>query len=188
VDDTANINNAISNCPVGQVVSLTMGTFTINEGNYVALNKGITLRGAGAASTILQRTNGAQLGSVNPGSNPTPMILAGPQRYNNTTNLTTVTSDAGQGANSVQVASAAGFSVGQVVLLDEASGAGWQPDVIWTSRQIWASPDYRVVWQKHNPYYQGVDDFDASSYPSQSGSAGCWFSNCDRPTNEIHQI
>ena len=54
--------------------------------------------------------------------------------------------------------------------------------------QIWASPDYRVVWQKHNPAYRGVDDFDAGQYPYTAASAGCWFSNCDRPTNEMHQI
>ena len=73
-------------------------------------------------------------------------------------------------------------------MLDEASGAGWQPDAIWPTMQIWAAQDYRVAWQKHNPYYQYVDDFDASTYPYTAGSAGCWFSNCDRPTNEIKQI
>ena len=99
-----------------------------------------------------------------------------------------MTADAAAGSNSVRVASAAGFSVGQIVLLDEASGAGWQKDVIWPNRRIWASPDYRVVWQKHDPYYQYVDDFDASTYPYTPRSAGCWFSNCDRPTNEMHQI
>src|SRR6266699_1849654 len=52
-DDTATINNAINACPVGQVVSLAAGTFTIATGNYVLLNKGVTLRGAGAGSTIL---------------------------------------------------------------------------------------------------------------------------------------
>jgi hypothetical protein len=187
-DDTANIQNAVNNCPLGQVVSLLPGPFTIAEGNYVLLNKGITLRGAGAGVTTLQRANGARLGSDAPGSNPSPIIIAGPQRYNNNDISTALTVDAVQGTNSVQVASTAGFSVGQIVLLDEASGAGWQPDVIWSDMQIWAAPDYRVVWQKHNPYYQYVDDFDASTYPYTSGSAGCWFSKCDRPTNEIKQI
>jgi hypothetical protein len=190
-DDTADVQNAVNNCPLGQVVSLAAGTFTIAEGKYVFLNKGITLRGAGGGVTILQRTNGAQLGSYFPGSNPSPMILAGPMEYNNNETATTLTADAVQGTNSVQVASAAGFSVGQIVLLDEASGAGWQPDRIWANNgypQIWASPDYRVVWQKHNPYYQYVDDFNASTYPYTPGSAGCWFSNCDRPTNEMKQI
>jgi hypothetical protein len=187
-DDTPNIQNAVNNCPLGQVVSLSAGTFTIAEGNYVLLNKGVSLRGAGAGVTILQRTNGAKLGSVSPGANASPIILAGPQRWNNNTNSTTLTADAVQGTKSVQVANTAGFSVGQIVLLDEASGAGWQPDVLWSNMQIWAAPDYRVVWQKHNPAYQYVDDFDAGSYPYTSGSAGCWFSNCDRPTNEIKQI
>jgi hypothetical protein len=152
-DDTANIQNAVNNCPLGQVVSLLPGIFTIAEGNYVLLNKGITLRGAGAGVTTLQRTNGARLGSDVPGSNPSPIIIAGPQRYNNNDTSTALTADAVQGTNSVQVASTQGFSVGQIVLLDEASGAGWQPDAIWSNMQIWAAPDYRVVWQKHNPYY-----------------------------------
>ncbi len=188
-DDTTNIQNAIAACPLGQVVQLGAGAFTIVEGNYVLLNKGITLRGAGPGSTILQRTNGATLNSYTPGSKPSPMIIVGPRRWGTTAGATTtLTADAAAGSNSLDVVSTAGFSVGQVVLLDEASGAGWQPDVIWTNRQIWASPDYRVVWQKHNPYYQYVDDLDASTYPYTSGSAGCWFSNCDRPTNEMHQI
>jgi hypothetical protein len=188
-DDTKNIQNAIAACPLGQVVQLGAGAFTIAEGNYVLVNKGITLRGAGPGGTILQRANGAKLNSYNPGSNPSPMIIVGPQRWGTTAGVTTtVRADATAGSSSVDVASAAGFSVGQIVLIDEASGAGWQPDAIWTSRQIWASPDYRVVWQKHNPTYQYVDDFDAGTYPYTAGSAGCWFSNCDRPTNEMHQI
>ena len=188
-DDTTNIQNAVAACPLGQVVQLGAGTFTIAEGNYVLLNKGITLRGAGPGFTILQRTNGAKLNSYVPGSNPSPMIIVGPQRWNITAGTTTtLTTDAAAGSSSIDVASTLGFSVGQIVLLDEASGASWQPDVLWTNRQIWASRDYRVVWQKHNPYYQYIDDFDASQYPYQVGTAGCWFSKCDRPTNEMHQI
>jgi hypothetical protein len=190
-DDTTNIQNAIEACPLGQVVSLTAGTFTIAEGNYVQLDRGVTLRGAGAGSTVLTRTGGATLNSFNPGNNPTPMILAGPVRYNNPQTGVTLTADAAQGATSIQVASTTGFSVGQIVLLDEASGAGWQPDRIWAGNgypKIWASPDYRVVWQKHNPNYTYVDDFGPNEYPYQAGTAGCWFSNCDRPTNEIKQI
>jgi hypothetical protein len=194
-DDAANINNAISACPLGQVVSLSAGTFTINEGSYVALNKGVTVRGAGAGSTILQRTNGAKLDSYIPGSNPTPIILVGTQRYNNGPSTGTALSvDAAQGANSVQVANPAGFAVGQIVLLDEASGASWQPERIsaWANigyTQVWAATDYRVVWTKHNPVYQYVDDFGSTDYPYNSGGPGCWYSNnCDRPTSEIHQV
>jgi hypothetical protein len=185
-DDTTHIQNAINSCPAGQAVSLGAGTFTIAEGNFVLLNKGITLRGAGPGITTLQRTNGAKVGSYQPGSKPSPMIIVGPQRWNNNITSTTLTADAAAGTKSVAVANPSGFSVGQIVLLDEASGAGWRTDPQ-ERGQIWASPDFRVVWQKHNPA-QSYDDFDANTYPYMSGSAGCWFSNCDRPTNEIKQI
>ena len=46
-DDTARIQAAINVCPVGQVVQLSAGTFLINDGHYLRVNKGITLRGAG---------------------------------------------------------------------------------------------------------------------------------------------
>lgn len=185
-DDTISIQNAINKCPLNQVVSLSAGIFTIAEGQFLLINKGITLRGAGPGVTTLQRTNGATLGKYQPGSKPSPMIIVGPMRWGNNTTSTTLTGDATAGTNTVRVASTAGFSVGQIVLLDEASGAGWQPDVEGLG-QIWASPDYRVVWQKHNPS-QSWDDFNSTGYPYQSGSAGCWFSNCDRPTSEIKQI
>jgi hypothetical protein len=185
-DDTTDIQNAINSCPVGEVVTLAAGTFTIAEGNYVLVNKGITLRGAGPGITTLQRTDGATLGSDSPGSNPSPIIIVGPQEYNNNQIATALTADVAGGANSVQVTSTSGFSVGQIVYLDEASGAAWQTDPEGYG-QIWASPDFRVVWIKHNPS-QSFDDFTASQYPYQSGTAGCWFSNCDRPTDEIKRI
>ena len=188
-DDTRDIQNAIEACPPGQVVALSAGAFTIGEGHFVQLNRGVTLRGAGPGLTTLERTNGAKLNSYVPGAKPSPIIVVGRGRwFDGFKTTTTLTADAAAGSRSVQAASAAGFSVGQIVLLDEASGAGWQKDVIWPDRRIWASPDYRVVWQKHDPYYQYVDDFDASTYPYTPRSAGCWFSNCDRPTNEMHQI
>jgi hypothetical protein len=186
LDDTASINQAIAMCPVGQVVSLQAGTFTIAEGNTVAIDRGITLRGVGQGKTILTRTGGATLGSYIPGSHPSSIVSLGSD-YNDT-QAVNFTADGAAGAASVQVASTAGMAVGDIVRVDEASGAGWQPDVVWTNRQIWASPDYRVVWQKHNPYYQYVDDFAAGVSPAQPGTAGCWFSNCDRPTNEFHRI
>ena len=186
-DDTAAIQSAIESCPDGEVVSCRRGRFTIAEGNLVLIHKAITLRGAGPGVTVLTRKGGAKLGSDQPGKNPSPMIILGPQRYNNFTTATLLTADVKRGGTSGQVVNAQGFSVGQVVLLDEASGAGWQPDVEGLG-QIWASPDYRVVWQKHNPAQEYIDDFAADEYPYQSGTAGCWFSNCDRPTAEMHRI
>jgi len=187
-DDSDAIQAAIDRCSPGEVVRLGAGTFTIKEGKYILLNRSITLRGAGPGSTILKREHGAKPGSYFPGADPSPMIIVGPQRYNNNSSSTALTTSVAAGAYAVHVASVAGFSEGQIVLLDEASGAGWQPDVVWPDRQIWASSDYRVVWQKHMPFYKYVDDFGADLYPYTPGGAGCWFSNCDRPTNEMHRI
>ncbi len=187
IDDTTRIQKAINSCPAGQVVSLATGTFTIAEGSFVQVNKGITLRGAGAGLTILTRTGGASLGSYIPGKNPSPMIIVGPQRYNNITSSTALTADLAKGKKTIQVASTTGFAVNQIVLVDEASGANWQPDAQGLGK-IWASPDYRVVWQKHQPAQPDFDDFAASEFPNQPGTAGCWFSNCDRPTAELHRI
>jgi hypothetical protein len=178
-DDTGNINAAISNCAAGQVVSLAAGTFTINEGSIIQLNKAITLRGAGPTATFLTRTNGATLGSYFPGSNQSELIrISGSAASGSTAALT---ADAAQGSNSVQVSSAAGYSVGEIVLLDEASGSGWQTDrVNPNNEKVWASPDYRVVWNIHNPG-MGGDDGAPSIYS--------YFQiHTDHPTNEMHQI
>ena len=111
---------------------------------------------------------------------------------------TTLTVDAAQGQTTVQVTSTASFSVGQWVLIDEASGAGWIADPMnaWTKAgQIWAASDWlsssgspatgRVMWAKSQN--GGGWDF-GSSYPYQAGSVGCWFSFCDRVTAELHKI
>jgi hypothetical protein len=194
-DDTNAINAAIGNCPAGQVVSLGAGTFTIGEGNLILLNKGITLRGQGAGKTTLQRTGGAVFGSGNPGSNPTPIIYVSPAgRYTTSYGAgTALTADALQGQKSIQVANTTGFAVGHYALIDELSGAAWQPDpnVNDTGLQVWASPPddstcskcYRVTYSCHNPQ-TGYDHCGQGYTPS----GGCWFSNCDRPTNEIKKI
>ncbi len=192
-DDTALIQAAIRTCPPGQVVQLAAGTFIINSGNFVLINKGITLRGAGPGQTTLAKTNGAKPFQEAVSPHPSPLIIVGPSRWPATADSsgvagsTNLTADAVKGENIVKVASTAGFSPGQVVLLDEASGAGWQPDPQGRG-QIWASPDFRVVWQKHNPLVPYVDDFAADAFPTTPGTAGQWFSRLDRPTAELKQI
>jgi hypothetical protein len=69
---------------VRRVISATNpGTFTVAERNFVLINNSITLRGSGPGTTILTRTGGATLGTYIPGANPFPMIILGPQAYNN---------------------------------------------------------------------------------------------------------
>jgi hypothetical protein len=54
-----------------------------------------------------------------PGSGPSPMIIVGPQRWNNHETSTILTADGIQGTKSVQVTSTAGFSVaGNTVIFD----------------------------------------------------------------------
>lgn len=191
-DDTAQIQAAIDRCPVGQVVQLAAGTFIINS-DHLLINRGITLRGAGPNQTILAKTNGAKPFQEDPGANPSPLIIVGPSRYSSTSDpngvagSTNLTADAVAGAYTVTVERASGFSAGQIVLLDEASGAGWQTDPQGRG-QIWASPDWRVVWRKHNPPIAYVDDFEADEYPATPGAAGSWFSRPDRPTAEVKQV
>jgi hypothetical protein len=188
LDDTAQIQAAINTCPAGQVVQLAAGTFIINSGNFLLINKGITLRGAGPGQTTLTKTNGAKPFQEAVSAKPSPLIIVGPSRYNNgVVGSTDLTADAVKGAYVVTVASAARFAPGQIVLLDEASGAGWQIDPQGRG-QIWASSDWRVVWQKHNPVVQYVDDFAADAFPTTPGTAGSWFSRLDRPTAEVKQI
>jgi hypothetical protein len=181
-DAAAGIQAAIDACPAGQVVQLSAGTFTINGGRFLLISKGITLRGAGPGQTTLQKTDGAKPGQEATGANPSPLIIVGPARWGNNPHgvngSTNLTADAEKGATSITVTSTAGFSAGQNVLLDELSGAIWQADPAGRG-QIWASPDWRVVWQRHNPS-QGTDD----PWPS----ANAWFSRADRPTNEVKQI
>ncbi len=111
---------------------------------------------------------------------------------------TSLATDASQGQATVQVTSTTGFSVGQWVLIDEASGAGWVADPLdqWTGYgSVWAAPDWlnpsgspatgRVLWSKSQN--GGGWDFGTDS-PADANSVGCWFSYCDRPTAELHAI
>jgi hypothetical protein len=194
-DDSARIQSAIDNCSVDQVVMLNPGTFVVN--NYLLVWKGLTLRGSGAGLTSLTKTNGARprtsrvdaasngiLVPVDPGSytyDAQPIIVVGPCRWPDPDNSTSqnLTADGTQGAMSVSVADASGFAAGQFVLLDELSGASWQPTPTGfpDGAQVWQGD--RVAWNIHKPPQPGDDPVpDALS----------WFSRYDRPTNEIKEV
>ena len=49
-DHLTNIQNAINNCPAGEVVQLGAGTFTISMSEYINLSRSITLRGSGTCT------------------------------------------------------------------------------------------------------------------------------------------
>jgi hypothetical protein len=177
------IQSALDACPEGQVVQLSAGTFLVN--NFVNITKGITLRGAGAGVTFVKKTNGAKLLQEAP-PDAQPFVVIGPNRWpapdSSSQNLS---ADGVKGTNSVTVASGSGFKAGQFVLLDELSGAQWMTDPLGRG-QIWAAPDWRVVWQLHNPA-QSTDDPLSATTPT-SGDAASWFSRQDRPTAEMKEI
>jgi Pectate lyase superfamily protein len=183
-DASAGIQAAIDACPPGQVVQLSAGTFTI-DGPFLIITKGITLRGAGAGRTILQRTNGAKPGT--PIAQVTdPIVIVGPNRFPRPDNTTSqdLTADAPKGASSVTVADASAFGVGEIVLLDEdnyftGSFVGLpNRNGAPTTVQIWETD--RAVWQQHNPTDPFVDD----PFPA----ALSWFSRSGRPVSEIKEV
>src|SRR3954451_7840391 len=180
------IQAAIDACPVGEAVQLAAGTFTVN--NFLLINKDITLRGTvdpvtNAPLTVLQKTNGATLGSYTAPDHQ-PIIIVGPGRYNNQTSTSTnLTSDAVAGTYSITLASTAGLSPGEFVLLDEDdyTNASFIPlpdrNGSPTSAKILASD--RVVFQDHSPSDPGDDPFPDSL---------TWFSRMGRPLNELKEI
>jgi hypothetical protein len=107
LDDTPQIQGAINACPIGQVVQLAAGTFNINSGP-IRVNKGITLRGTGPTQTTLLAPDGTNQA----------LVVIGQQwpAHGGSTNFT---SDGAKGTNSVTVASTAGLTVGQIVLIDK---------------------------------------------------------------------
>ena len=179
---SAAIQSAVDACPAGQVVMLSAGTFLVN--NLILINKGITLRGAGAGATVLQKTNGAVPYSYIV-KDAQPIVIIGPNRWPKTVDSTSVNllADGAAGATSVRVKDAGGFAAGQIVLVDEDNytTGGWigLPDRRGapTNVQIWASD--RAVFQRHNPP-DPVDD----PFPDSLS----WFSRPGRPINEVKEI
>ncbi len=107
-DATAAIQAAIDACPIGEVVQLSAGDFSVNGEFPITVNRGVVLRGAGPTATRLRKTT----------SNEIPLIVIG-QRWMEEASSVNLTANAAKGATSVQVASSSGFGVGQLVTLDE---------------------------------------------------------------------
>jgi hypothetical protein len=169
-DATSTIQAAVDACPAGQVVQLSAGTFTITRGNYVLLNKGITLRGAGPGQTTLQKTERSEAG-LRRRLAPTPRRChrrAGPlgqqQRAVHQPDC-----GRGQGAELDHGGQRLRVQPGQIVLLDELSGASWQPDPAGEGR---SGPPPTSGWSTSAQPLTGTDD----PFPDAAG----WFSRQDR--------
>src|SRR5262249_20702374 len=164
-NDSAAIQAKLDSRPSGQVVMLNPGTFIVN--NYLLIHSAITLRGSGAGTTILRKTNGArartsQFQPIDPASyayDAQPIVIVGPQRWPNHDSSQNLTVDGQQGSLSVTIANASGYAAGQFVLLDETSGASWQPvppGFGGTNVKVWQGD--RVAWNMHLPTQPGDDN------------------------------
>ena len=106
-DSTSGIQSALNNCPSGQVVSLSTGTFLVNGQLNIPSN--VTLRGQGANLTILNAKgtsgNVVNLGTGGPnlGSLPSVSIAGG----------------TAAGSTSITLISTSGLSVGEHLLINE---------------------------------------------------------------------
>ncbi|MFC5323381.1 right-handed parallel beta-helix repeat-containing protein [Bradyrhizobium oligotrophicum] len=210
-DDTSAIQAALSSAPVGQVVMLGSGTFIVNE--PLLINRPVTLRGAGAGTTRLLKSNGARartpaviagtsgiLTPVDPSSyryDPKPVIIVGPSRWNNGPDSSASQNllvDGAQGATTIRLTNTAGLRAGDVVLLDEASGASWQatPAGFPGAAKVWQGD--RVAWNMHDPVQPGDDNGGANAEGPYDQTPGVlpksmtWFARPDRATAEIKEI
>jgi hypothetical protein len=105
-DATAGIQAALDACPVGQVVVLSAGNFSIRSG--LRINKGIVLRGQGPTQTKINIPVGTSDNLVMIGT-----------RWFKFTQSTNLASDVAKGSQSVVLTSNPGLSVGEIVVVDQ---------------------------------------------------------------------
>ncbi len=179
---SAAIQQAVNACPPGQTVRLSAGTFLMND--FVQINKGITLRGAGPSETRLVKTNGARAGTYLV-DDAEPILIVGPARWPKPDPDTSVdlAADAAPGAMSITVKGGGRFERGQFVLLDQDdfNAGAWLPLPRRLSSderaRIWASD--LVVFNRHDPA-----EWSDGKFPDSLE----WFSRANRPVNEIKEI
>jgi hypothetical protein len=171
-DDGAPISAAIAACPDNQVVMLNPGTYSIQNA-IVWQKNNVVLRGSGGpgvnptAQTRLMADSSLYGPVVNIGMNLFPHPLG------TSANLTT---DAMQGTNSATVSSAAGFNVGDLVLidmvLDPADDTG-----AWIVNAPAGGTGLVYPYAEYNP----------ASSPQGDPSRG-WFNRTNRPVAQIVEI
>jgi hypothetical protein len=103
------IQNAINNCPAGQVVYVPAGIYRID--NRILIHRSITLRGAGPATVFRVFTGN-------------PILMQGrmpwPLPRNNPYYVTSITGGAMQGSASLTLANAASVATGNMIMVEDA--------------------------------------------------------------------
>lgn len=115
-DDTAAIQIAINNCPVEQVVKLNAGTFSIKS--PIILKSKTTLRGAGMGITKIQGIAGY-----------TSKYLIQTSENKNWGASIDLTSGTSKGSATISTATAHGWKVGDIILVDQINDPSGNPPV-----------------------------------------------------------
>lgn len=122
----AGFNAAVVNCPAGQMIRLTNGTFTV-DARWLILRDNIRIEGGGPTNTILNVTGASSSGIIEVGGN----VSFPPTRVRNWT------AGYANGVTTITVASAANIDVGDVLILTQTSpgtrdinGAGDEGDCV----------------------------------------------------------
>ena len=222
MDDSVQINNAVASCAAGTVINLSAGTFllTANPGsgysnNFILINKGLILRGAGAGVTFISKPQNDTPISPDSGSaspiDVWPSISIGPSVFGgsdgdpncngltayNASFMQLLTADTVIGSTTAVVQNGSIFSAGQFVIMDETSGAIMRPDLIGLSTSVLVSDNYLVQWDQHNPSVitddgiaYGLTPGTTNNYAGNGSGTdeACWYCRQDRPQNEIKEI
>ena len=157
-DDTTNLQNAINACGTDQVLVLGAGTFTLSSG-AVSIGRRMVVRGQGAGSTILHRTNGAIMGTL---ISPTVPIFRMGGGFNISATYA-LASDAAHGSYTVTTSSPpTGVVVGSLINVDQLANGSAMPSPDWltsggVANQVWAATDYGWMWNGHNPTIGSFD-------------------------------
>lgn len=201
-DRYAAIQAALDACPANQVVLLDASAGNTDyylSQELIVRSDNITLRGTRVSSSVftrLMKPAADRPSTAGQGTNPYNAVTISRAASLNLDGVTTafvasttLTADGAKGAYTVAVASAAGFSVGDLVRVDELSLAGWQADprADFANPRIWASSDFLVTYQDAETapgVDDGLNDFSGGVTPS-------WFNAYtvpDRPTCEMKKI
>jgi hypothetical protein len=197
-DRKATIQAALDACPSGQVVVLGTGEFYIS-GTLIISSSNITLRGTRSSPSVytkLMKPAADRPSTAGQGSNPYAAVVISAAESLNLDGITTafaasttLSSNGTKGAYTISVTSATGFSVDDLVRLDELSLAGWQTDprADFAAPRIWASSDFLVTYQDAETA-PGVDD---GLNDFSNGVLPTWFRAYtvdDRPLCEMKKI
>ncbi len=151
-DDTKAIQAALNSCPPNQVVQLGPGTFKIYGDGLAITRSNVVLRGSGPDKTLLEKHGEGM-----------PVIIVGLRwfKYSSPVNLV---ADAPKGARTVTLASNPGYTVGEIVLLNQLSD---------DKRSDFIPPVRKVYWGEHAPAGSEVRG---------------WFAEDNRPIGQALEI